>query len=283
MLNLVKIEKDEYGEIQSVVDHINNNYDKKDGDYYYFNYNDDYKILYKCNNVYVIYSYNKEQDNITYTIFVYSEEDQQIYVNFGSYILHMSEQGEALEDKNGILHYLNIIKSEDINGYAYYSQHDLEKDILLVQFYDHHFMVDKDKKQRIYHMRLHNPAKIIIRNKANKKMNKPFLPYNSIMYAKLQYNDVNGSILYNLFKNEANDKYYRIYGMLPNGKLLPFPFLTNGLNDNEMEDLIKSYGFSVDVPNLLVDYYNGEVLDTSFYWDLVKEEKILSNKGRCLK
>ena len=283
MLDLIKIEKDEYEMIGSVVEHINNNFENKNGDYYYFKYKDDYKVLYKCDNVYVIYTYDKEQNNINFTVFVYNEMDQQIYVNFGDYILHLGRNSEALEDKNGIIHYLNIVKSEDISGYAYYSQHDIKHDVLLVQFYDHHFIADKDRKQRIYQMRLHDPAKIVIRKNAQKKMNKAFLPTNSIMYAKMEYNDVSSGILYNIFKNEANDKYYRIYALLPTGKLLPFPFLTNGLDSKEMEDLIKSYGFRVDVPDLLVDYYNGEVLDTSYYWDLVEEEKVLNNKGMCLK
>ena len=278
MLELKRFSDIDYKDYKTVIEFVNNHYQNTGGDYYTFLYKDEERVLYKVGDIYTIFFYNEKKDCVDFTMFNYDQEVSQIYVNLGDFLLHKSKTTEALEDENGVIHCLDIVKGKgDYSGYAYYSQFDTKTDTNLTMFYEHHFMAQKGEKQRIYGMRLHDPAKIAIRKNASKKMNKPYMPTNSYLYAKVEYKDIEGSFLYNFLKSETNDKYYRIVACTKNGNLIYLPIITTGYTNEEMKEMIKKYGFRLDVPDVLLDLYNGDILDTSYYWNLVEEELNLNN------
>ncbi len=283
MLDLKRFTDNDNKDYAFIKEFVDNHYQNKDGEYFTFLYKDEERVLYKAGNIFSIFYFDEAKGYVDFTMFEYDQDAQQIYVNLGNYLLHISRTTEALEDENGIIHYINIVKGkEDCLGFVYYSQVDTKNDKALVLFYDHHYMAKSGEKQRIYGMRLHDPTKIAIRNKASKKINRPYMPTNSKLYAKVEYKDVFGSPLYNFLKDETNNKYYRIVACTKNGHLLYLPIITTGYSKNEMMDIIKREGFGIEVPEELLSLYNGDLIDVSYYWEIV-DEVLLLDKGMTFK
>ncbi len=184
------------------------------------------------------------------------------------------------------INYFPISEGYEFNGQVVFAQHNPFNNMLISMYFNHMY---QDENSKISTFALHNPWKIILARTKFPKYEKNYI----LKEINCYNNPLNYSTLvlrkYGIehYKNkdlpETITNYYRIFFPFNgNTGFNLFPF-TQALEEKEMVDMIKYYGFDFQVNLDLVKVYNGDFTLLNDYqkllFQLQNSLKNQENKG----
>ena len=290
MLNIKRFNEQDYQDYFDVVDYVNANYEVTNGDYYTFEFKDVERVLYKYEDIYTVFYYDKNRDIVDYNMFSYSPEEKLATVALENGVLYFKSNGEILEDKTGIIHSIVLLSTGKGNmGNVLYTQYNPHTDVNAIQFYEHHYM-NTNERQFIYEMRLKSPVKVVFRKHAKSRKDKAYTPFNSKIYARVDHGDNKESPMcsialikeyglvnflnngpYNLIKGRDFSRYYRILRFNSKGELIYLPIVGNQYKQEDINQMLIKGGFRTDVPKELLTVYNRGNEELTYFLDLAQE------------
>ena len=293
MFNIEKFDEEDYRDCAELVEFIRRRFEEE-GNFYYFVYNDDEKILYKAGNTYCEISFAPEEEKIVLKEFVYDLIEQCLIFDYKDYTyLYREDTGyEALLSDDGIYHSLSVTSRHvGYEGYAIYSQYNSNTGKNAIITYDHHY-VPTNERQHVFEERLTNPRGYILKNKVTKKdLKNPKLyecNYNtSSVYGRVDIEtEYRGLAVYHYLIKKYGIKtvadcgarnlltsptscYYKMSHIGNNGFI--FPFVSKICSKDEIERKYYQEGFRASVPEDLIDIHNRTTIDIDYLPSLAKE------------
>ena len=243
--------------------------------------------------------YLKVDDKIDMTAFMLDENKELLSIHREGYTIRFEEADVMayINDKTGIEEYLSLNKQDepDVDGYTgfiSYMQYDPKRDINCELQYQQMYYENKDNfRPTIYEYHTKHIDQVYIDKNFNLSAPINIGPVFRDYYISYDLTDdiaaqnicdikEFGLINYinrNYYVNK-NDKYryYKVKYIGLNGKFhTGYPY-TKGFSTNEIEYLIKSYGFNTSIPNYVLNTYNNRnqyLKDIEYLLEQIKDIK----------
>lgn len=276
---------DEIKDSENYVDIIKENFGNLGGDFYKYNYLEKERIFY-CDGLYCII-FNHDGEYLNYGILVMDENYNLDYASLDEFNFSLKD-GHLMTWDSSVYETIDFYKKEDSVGDDYdssiiYIQINSLTGEELVMAYEWN---DRGAYNRLYTSSLKEPYSLAFLQ--NKKLQKYVLvkaEQGLLAYDVMTIKDYgmteflkNGS--YSLNKEKEIGRYYKVKGSLKNGKpIILYPF-SKQYDALEMKTMIKDKGFKEEVPEYLIDFYNGNYEECEEYKEVINAIKDLKNTMR---
>jgi len=247
-------------------------------------------ILHKSNDVLTLFSTGSELHYKTFTI------DKDYNINsmiLGSKtIIYVDNQLISRDVLTGVMENVSLVKREEAdyegyNGYVLHVQYNPDKDVRLIQTFQHNY----NEYGRIYDMHIKKPFNVIIEKDAA-KVDEGLIRATKQVYIKDEYDIHDDPIGFGLAtikdfgitkfiqkgsfalqNTEQIVRYYKVLKVDSNGGAITrFP-LCKQYKQEDITELIESYGFNSHISELLLDIYNSDYPLLPFLRDVVESVK----------
>ena len=258
--------------------------DPSKGLFYKYIYNDEENILYRENNIFVVYSYSKD-DYLCYQSFTIDDEYNINKLKIEDYMVDVSEENYLFTNlKTNLTHRIQIIKRNndtDIDGYnaiIAHSQYSYETNTTSLTTYQYNISSVRNKNC-IYSYHLKNPFQITLGKGIDMKHKKTYLIrkshpddtfYNLIAikdYGILEFLKRNS---YTIQKESEIVRYYRMIGKTAdNYAITLFPFCPQ-YKIEDLEELLVKNGHVTTIPEEIIEFYNEGIEAYQDYQEIAK-------------
>lgn len=276
---------EEIEDSENYVEIIKENFGNLGGDFYKYNYLEKEHILY-CDGLYSIIFY-RDGEYLNYGILVMDENYNLDYASLDEFNFSLKD-GHLMTWDSPVYETIDFYKKEDSVGDDYdssiiYIQINSLTGEELVMAYEWN---DRGAYNRLYTSSLKEPYSLaFLQNKKLKKYVLVKAEQGLLAYDVMTIKDYgmteflkNGS--YSLNKEKEIGRYYKVKGSLKNGKpIILYPF-SKQYDALEMKTMIKDKGFKEEVPEYLIDFYNGNYEECEEYKEVINAIKDLKNTMR---
>lgn len=276
---------DEIKDSENYVDIIKENFGNLGGSFYKYNYLEKERVLY-CDGLYCII-FNHDGEYLNYGILVMDENYNLDYASLDEFNFSLKD-GHLMTWDSSVYETIDFYKKEDSVGDDYdssiiYIQINSLTGEELVMAYEWN---DRGAYNRLYTYSLQEPYSIAFLQ--NKKLQKYVLvkaEQGLLAYDVMTIKDYgmteflkNGT--YSLNREKEISRYYKVKGTLKNGKpIILYPF-SKQYDALEMKTMIKDKGFKEEIPEYLIDFYNGNYEECEEYKEVISAIKGLKNTMR---
>lgn len=275
MVELRKMSLDEVKKYPAIVDQVISMYGEITDDFYEYEFNDMKKILYRADSYFSILC--MEGEYVLCSSFCLDEDYNLAYMEFGEFCASKSEDVDVIwEVGSGIVQKLYNNKRTEgtingpFDGLVSYSQINEAANEGLVITYEVCYRENKKlhsgimREPFLYSYVRGNK----ITNYTSLKADKDLLAYDIITikeYGLRRYLDEGA---YSLQKENMINRYFRVWFRFSDGTPITLYPLSRPYTNIEMRTMLQERGFKVDIPEYLLDYYNGEYEEQGEYAEL---------------
>lgn len=227
-------------------------------------------------------------------------EDDLILLSYADYDIYFGEYVAFINKKTGLES--NIILAyddkSDYKGGLVYTQYNPQNDVNCIISYEHVYR-ENGLVQRIYPMYFDKVSKILIDEKysddekirlglTTKKSHYYFRVTNDLFrnLGLIKEYGFNNFLNKKIVLDKNSQRYAKILFKGKYGFDISLYPLQEGLSQEQMQNLISSYGFNMEIPDELVDIYNGDVKEINEVLEaikLIKEMKTIKDDERVIK
>ncbi len=281
MVNLEKLSTDEVNNKPFLINQIFDLYGDVPGEFYSYKYNGEDRWLYRDELYCTILGL--EGEYIVYTSFMLNEDYELSYMEFDEFSAALNKNGEMLlwnEEKDVAESITMKERNEsacvnELDGIIIHHQVNIKTGEELLISYKALYRRDPDYYQSLFT----NPFiySFINGSKVEQYMqfrtSTDYRSYDLITIKEFGLSEFLQKGAYELQKEKSITRYFKIRGQLADGTCLLFYPLFKGYTEDQMDEILKEKGFSREVNDYILDYYNGNYLECTEYKDLAEAIK----------
>ncbi len=282
MIKLEKLSLEEISEKVCYVEQLMELYENDlSGEFYKYTYNGEERWLYCLNGYCTILSNDGEY--ILYTSFYVDRGDYSlIYMEFDKFNAGVDNgeillwrEGDNISESLRTLDRSAMENNEGYSGLVIHHQKNVETGEDLLVSYQNQYREDG----RIFSCNLQRPFVICfvdgkkITKYLNYRTNRDYLTYDMITIKEYGLSEFLKQGSYALQKEYEIRRYFKIRYQMSDGTcILGVPF-SKCMTEEEMKKMIEDKGFRLEVPQYVIDYYNGEYEECNEYKELAEALK----------
>lgn len=279
MIKLEKLSLEEINTQPSYIDQIMSLFDNDiSGNFYKYTYNGTERWLYELDGYCTILGNDGEY--ILYTSFYVNKDDYSIpYMEFDEFCAGVDD-GEMLLWKNDdtiseSLRTVNRSAQANNDGYSgliVHHQRNTESGDEILVSYQNQYREDG----HIFSCNLKNPFVVcFIDGKTHKvtsylnfKTNRDYMSYDVITIKEYGLSEFLANGSFALQRSHEINRYFKILHQKKDGTCIIGVLVNRAIKTEEMEQMIKDKGFRLEVPEYVINYYNGGYEECDEYKEL---------------